>query len=166
MLELIGTIAVITSVLVFAWQARELAKQSRIANQVAGAETNRELLLMFRDVHRVFIDHPGLWPQFYDQVAEPPNAEDEVRLRVVAEMYADALQVALETVNRLASYERYADAWRAYISSMLSSSQVLRRVPREHPEGWPELAAMVQAFDASHAPADPPAIAHAKLSDH
>ena len=162
MLELIGTVAVIASVLVFAWQARELARQSRIANQVAGAETNRELLLMFRDVHRVFIDHPGLWPQFYDQAAEPPSAEDEVRLRVVAEMYADALQVALETVNRLASYERYADAWREYINTMLASSQALRKVPRDHPEGWPELAVMVQAYDASH----PSRSAAAELADH
>jgi hypothetical protein len=165
-LELVGTIAVITSVLVFAWQARELAKQSRIANEVAGAETNRELLLMFRDVHRVFIDHPGLWPQFYDQAVQPPNADDEVRLRIVAEMYADALQVALESVNRLASYERYADAWRAYIGSMLASSQALRRVPRDHPEGWPELAAMVKAYEASQPPAPPRATVDAQLPDH
>ena len=166
MLELIGTIAVITSVLVFAWQARELAKQSRIANQVAGAETNRELLMMFRDVHRVFIDHPGLWPQFYDQTTEPPSAEDQVRLKIVAEMYADSLQVALESSIRVASYRRYADAWRTYTTTAVASSEALRKVPRDHPEAWPELAALVQAYDASHPPSPRAATGHQHAPDH
>ena len=35
-MQLAATIAVVVSVLVFAFQARELARQSRLANEVAG----------------------------------------------------------------------------------------------------------------------------------
>ena len=53
----VGTAAVIASVLVLALQARELAKHARVANEVASAETNRELIRRFADVHRVFTPH-------------------------------------------------------------------------------------------------------------
>ncbi len=54
-----GTIAVIASVLVLAYQARSLATHARIANEVAGAEANRELLTWWHDsVFRVFVVYP------------------------------------------------------------------------------------------------------------
>jgi hypothetical protein len=149
-MDVVGTIAVIASVLVLAFQARELAKQSRIANEVAGAETNRELIRMLVPVHRVFIDYPELRQHFYNQSAAAPNERDQARLVEIAEMFADALQVAVETVDRLASYQRYTDAWKDSADTLLASSSTLRSVVRDHPSWWPGLDPLVAAYDASH----------------
>lgn len=158
-MAVVGTIAVIASVLVLAFQARELAKQSRIANEVAGAETNRELITMFVPVHRVFIDYPELRGQFYDQSPAAPNDHDRVRLLEVAEMMADALQVAVETVDRLASYQRYTDAWKDSAYTVLLTSSTLRLVVRDHPGWWPTLESLVAAYEASQkAPPEHPAV--------
>jgi hypothetical protein len=152
----IGTVAVVISVLVLAYQGRELAKHARIANQVASAETNRELLLMWRGVHEVFIEHPDLRAQFYDPSPAALTGADSVRLIVVSEMAADALQVGVETVDTLAAYQRYREPWLEYAETALASSASLRSVVRDQPSAWPGLAAMVVAFDASQpSPAAP-----------
>ena len=153
-MEVAGTVAVIASVLVLAFQARELAKQSRIANEVAGVETNRELITLLVPVHRVFIDYPDLRRHFYDQSPVAPSELDQARLVEIAEMYADALQVAVETVERLASYQRYTAAWKDSADSALASSSTLRSVVRAHPTWWPGLDPLIAAYDASY-PAPP-----------
>ena len=159
----IGTVAVVISVLVLAYQGRELAKHARIANQVAAVETNRELLLMWRGVYEVFIDYPDLRAQFYDPSPTALAGADGVRLIVVSEMAADALQVGVETVDTLAAYKRYREPWLEYAETALASSASLRSVVRDQPSAWPGLATMVAAYDASQplpvAPAEatPPA---------
>jgi hypothetical protein len=141
-------------VLVLAFQARELAKQSRIANQVAGAETNRELITLLVPVHRVFIDYPELRQHFYDQSPVAPSELDQARLVEIAEMYADAHQVAVDTAERLAPYQRFTDAWKDSADTVLASSSTFRSVVRAHPTWWPGLDPLIAAYDASH-PAPP-----------
>ena len=43
-MELVATLAVVVSVLVLAYQGRELARHTRVANEVAGTEAHREIL--------------------------------------------------------------------------------------------------------------------------
>jgi hypothetical protein len=145
-----GTIAVIASVLVLAFQARELAKHARIANQVAAVETNRELLMMFHNVYREFLEQPQLRAHFYDESPVAPTEDDRVRIRVLSEMLADSLQVGLETVTRLATYERYAEPWREYVEASLGSSSSVRSLVRDHPAFWPSLVPIVTAYELAH----------------
>jgi hypothetical protein len=149
-LEVAGTIAVIASVLVLAYQARELAKHSRIANQVAAVETNRELLMMFHNVYRVFLERPELRAHFFDESSAAPTADDRVRIRVVSEMVADCLQVGLETVSRLATYERYAEPWRDYVEMTVNGSSSIRSLVRDNPTFWPSIVPLVESYDAAH----------------
>ena len=81
-----ATIAVIVSVLVLAFQARSLAEHARIANEVAGAETNREVLSMWANAQRVFIEYPDLKAHYLDESPTPPSALERVRLLAVSEM--------------------------------------------------------------------------------
>jgi hypothetical protein len=151
----VGTIAVVASVLVLAYQGRELAKHTRIANEVAGVETNRELITMYQRIYRVFIDYPELRPQFFDETTEAPSDRDRVRLRVLAEMTADAHQVGLETVDRLAAYEDYRAPWREYVSVAVAHSSTLRSLVRELPSAWPGVVELADAHDRASPPSPP-----------
>jgi hypothetical protein len=151
----VGTIAVVASVLVLAYQARELAKHTHIANEVAGVETNRELITMYQRIHQVFIDYPELRPQFFDEATKAPSEQDTIRLRELAEMTADAHQVGLETADRLASYEQYRAPWREYVSVSVAHSSTLRSVLRTLPSAWPSVIELADAHDRAVPPAPP-----------
>ncbi len=87
-MALIGTIAVVVSVLVLAYQGRELAGHTRIANEVAGTQAHRELLFHWKSVIDVFVRHPELHPLYLGQASGTPTPEDAVRLAVIAEQHA------------------------------------------------------------------------------
>ena len=144
-----ATIAVILSVLVLAFQARSLAEHARIANEVAGAETNREVLSMWASAQRVFIEYPELRAHYLDESPTPPSALERVRLLAVSEMCADVLQVAVESADRLAPFRRYAEPWRDYATQAIESSSTLRSVIRDLPTAWPGMMPFVAAYDAS-----------------
>ena len=148
-----GTIAVIASVLVLAYQARSLATHARIANEVAGAEANRELLTWWHDsVLRVFVEYPETRALLYDASVQPADAAQQVRLQVVSEMAADALQVALETAGRLAPFTRYQEPWKEYAAAQVASSSAIRSVVRGMPNAWAALAPLVEAYDHANPP--------------
>ena len=83
-MQLAATIAVVVSVLVFAFQARELARQSRLANEVAVTRSHGEIVLHWKKVMDVFIRYPELHAYYFDQTPDRPSASDAVRLGVVA----------------------------------------------------------------------------------
>lgn len=105
-MQLAATIALGVSVLVFAFQARELARQSRLANELAGIRSHGEIVLHWKKLMDVFIQYPELRAYYFDQAADTPNATDFVRLGVIAEQHADCLEVLLATTNQLAPYIR------------------------------------------------------------
>lgn len=152
----------VVSVLVFAFQARELARQSRLANEVALAanevaatQAYRELLLYYKRVIDVFIRHPELHGRFFGEATETLGAADRVRLQVVAEQLAAMLDVALLTSRQLASYGWIVDEWKSFITKEVTSSPVFRSIVRDNPGEWPQLEPFVADFDASQAAAEP-----------
>ena len=97
-MEFVATFAVVASVLVFAYRARELARQSRMGNEVAGNQAYREILRDSKQFTDVFLQYPELHAYYYDQTPNTPSATDSVRLAVIADQHADWLDVALVTV--------------------------------------------------------------------
>lgn len=81
-MQLAATIAVVLSVLVLAAQARELARQSRLVNEVAGTRTHGEIVLHWKRVMDAFIRHSELHAYYFDQTRDTPSAPDKVRLGV------------------------------------------------------------------------------------
>jgi hypothetical protein len=142
-MEYVATIAVVASVLVFAYQARELARQSRMGNEVAGTQAHREISFHWKALMDVFIEYPELNAYYYDETPNPPSATDSVRLAVIAEQHADWLEVAHVTTSQLRSYE-YAGMWGEwddYITRVVGSSSLLRSTIRGNGE-WSEWAAL------------------------
>ena len=149
-MEFVATIAVVASVLVFAYQARELARQSRLGNEVAGNQAYREILRDSKQFTDVFIQYPELQAYYYDQTPNTPSANDSVRLRVIADQHADWLDVALVTVRQLKSYESTGVTyeWDDYITRVVGSSSLLRSTIREFRD-WPTLDPFVARYDES-----------------
>jgi hypothetical protein len=149
-MQFVATIAVVASVLVFAYQARELARQSRVGNEVAGTQAYRDILRDSKQFTDVFIQYPELDAYYYDQTPNTPTATDSVRLAVIAEQHADWLEAALVTTRQLKSYEYTGVTyeWDDYIRRAVGSSSLLRSTIRDTPD-WPTLDPFVSRYDES-----------------
>ena len=149
-MQFVATIAVVASVLVFAYQARELARQSRVGNEVAGTKAHREILLHWKEVSDVFIQYPELHACYFDQTPDPPSATDSVRLRVIADQHADFLDAVLITSKQLKSYEYtgLTYEWDDYITRAVGSSSILRSTIRDTAD-WPTLDPFISRYDES-----------------
>jgi hypothetical protein len=149
-MEFVATIAVVASVLVFAYQARELARQSRVGNEVAGTQAHREILLHWKEVSDVFIRYPELHAYYYDQTPNTPSATDSVRLKVIADQHADFLDAVLITSKQLASYEYtgLTYEWDDYTTKVVGSSSTLRSTIRDTGD-WTNLDPFVSRYDES-----------------
>ncbi|HEU0195156.1 MAG TPA: hypothetical protein VFQ71_13210 [Gaiellales bacterium] len=153
-MEIIGTIAVVVSVLVLAYQGRELAGQTRVANEVAATRAHRELLFHWKSVLDVFVRHPELHALYYAETAGSPDADDAVRLDVIAEQHADWLNTALMTETQLESfpviYANWVGGWHAFTVNAIAASPALRALIRSRPKEWP----MLDPILADHRPAE------------
>ena len=149
-MQLVATLAVVVSVLVLAYQGRELAGNTRVANEVAGTQAHRELLLHYKAVTDAFIRYPELDAYFFDKTTETPSAHDSVRLSFVADQYADWLHAGFVTSQRLASYAHWGEEWTSYIPQALTSSSWLRATIRDNPGVYPSVEPFVADYDASH----------------
>lgn len=147
-MEFVATIAVVASVLLLAYQTREVAIQSRVGNEVAGTEAHREILLHWKVLMDVFIQQPELHAYYYDQTPNTPSANDSVRLAVIAEQHADWLENCVLT-SQLRSYDWVAlyGGWDNYIASSLGSSSILRSIIRDG--DWPALDPFIFRYDES-----------------
>lgn len=154
--EIVGTIAVVVSVLVLAYQGRELAGHTRTANEVAGTQAQRELLLYWKQVIDVFVQRPELHGLYFGQPSRPASADDAIRLDVIAEQHADWLDTALMTEAQLGSFlsRKQVGGWRAFAADAIGQSPVLRTLIRRRPTEWPLLDPLVADYDSAHPEAD------------
>jgi hypothetical protein len=148
-MQAIGTIALVVSVLVLAYQSREVARQSRIANHVAGLQADSAITQLSTKISDVFIQYPELRSRFFDDLPSP-SSPTEARLLTVADQYADVLQIALDTTTRLGPHGWETEDIRAWAASMVESSTHLRAIIRDNPGLWPPLEPLLASHDASH----------------
>ena len=151
MLQFIGTVAVVVSVLVLAYQTRDVARQTRLANEVAGTVAHRDLAFNWRRWAKVFIHHPELHGMYFGELDTEPSDADRVRLAVVAEGHADWLEAGLTTERALASYEFVTAIgyWGdEYVPWVMASTPGLRKVMRDQPDTWPQLNAHLARYDS------------------
>jgi hypothetical protein len=148
MLQFIGTLAVVVSVLILAYQTRDLARQTRLANQVAGTVAQRDLVFNWRRWAHVFIDHPELHGMYFGEPDTEPSDADRVRLAVIAEAHADWLEAGLTTEQALASYSSYTVVWNTYVPWVMASTPGVRQVMRDQPDTWPLLNEHLARYDS------------------
>jgi len=153
-MALAGTIAVVISVLVLAYQGRELAGHTRVANEVAGTNAHRELIFHWKAILDVFVERPGLYDLYYGRATRTPSDEDAVRLKVIAEQHADWIESGLVSNNQLKSYTHIEDlvgTWDDFVAGELASSPILRSWIRAHPGMNPPVEPFLASYDTTHA---------------
>jgi hypothetical protein len=153
-MQLIATLAVVISVLVLAYQGRELAGHTRVANEVAGTEAHREILVHWKSIMDAFIEHPELHAHYFGETSGDATAGERVRLRMIAEQHADWLEAGLITNEQLRSYGRSIGDWTEYAADALASSPVLRSVVRQQPGTNPPVDILLADYDTSHGAED------------
>jgi hypothetical protein len=149
-MQFAATIAVVLSVLVLAFQARELAGQSRVANEVAGTQAHREIVFHWASVIApAFMRYPELSAYYFDETTATPSASERVRLKVIATQHADFLEVGLTTSRQLRSYVHDTGDWDDYATHRVAASAPLRSIIRDSPGLWPTLEPLVASYDAA-----------------
>ena len=140
-----SAIALIGTLLLVARQARSLARQTALANTLAVHRASNDPLTGIRLVYSMFVDHPETYRYFYGGAEFPPAAESElqdelaVRVRTIAELLADTLDLALATTDAVGIPERDRAGWEAAIDYWLSTSPTLRATIAAQPVVWPWL---------------------------
>jgi hypothetical protein len=153
-MQLAATIAVVVSVLMLAYQGRELAGHTRVANEVAGTDAHRELIFHWKAIVDVFIQRPELRAHYYGHASAAPSETDSVRLNVIAEQHADWLEAGTVSIAQLRSYTHIEDlvgTWHGFIAGEVDSSPTLRSWIRANPGMNPPLDPFLASYDAAHA---------------
>jgi len=140
MIEQITFATVVVSLLFLGWQSREVARQTRIANQTAGAAGLRDSLTHLHSVIQIFVEHPELRPYFYGGVDAPADIAQRAQVDTIAEMLADCMEASLEAGHTLDPFAPNLGDWQDYCRHVLDSSPVVRALVGEYPSWFPRVA--------------------------
>ncbi|MET7360530.1 hypothetical protein ABZS76_19060 [Streptomyces sp. NPDC005562] len=136
----IASIGVVVSLLISAWQTRELVRQTAISNGIAGASARYNGLERLHYVENFMAADPGLHAYFYGGADLPADGPERHRVQTVLRMLADTVDYGL-MVNELNPEIRSSDGWRSYALLLRASSPAFVRVVNEHPDWWAALSA-------------------------
>jgi hypothetical protein len=144
-LTVVSLLLVAITVAANSWQAREVARQTRIL-----ADTNRALLAhqaesTINQVTCIYLQYPELRPYFIDGAAEPSDEPIRTRVSVLAELIVDQMSLVIQ--SEVLFSEEYRKAWRAYFRDMATSSPAIREYWRER-RNWyePAMQAILDPF--------------------
>ncbi|MGW0592460.1 hypothetical protein [Streptosporangium sp. NPDC002607] len=123
-----------------AQQTRAATKQVRIGNAIAGASTTDSVFVNLHNALRIIIDHPELYPYFYESKPVPQSGETRVRVLVTAEMLCDVLSIGLRAAEQIPSTGHGLNLWRDYSLQMFKSCPAIGEVVDRDPDLWHYLA--------------------------
>jgi hypothetical protein len=139
-IQLVSAAVLLLSVGVLAWQAREFTRQTRIANQVAGANAQLASTERMNEVLGIFVQYPELRPYFYGGRTPSNDETSQQRLETIADMLADVVETSLDIAHRLPSFSYNLSDWEDYAQFMLTNGPVFRSWIDQHPHWFPTLA--------------------------
>ncbi|MCX5048262.1 MULTISPECIES: hypothetical protein [unclassified Streptomyces] len=143
MTDIFGVIAsmgVVVSLLVSAWQTRELSRQTAINNGVAGAAAIYNGMERLHHIEGMIAAQPEMYDYFYGSADLPTEETVRARVLVLTGMLADTVNYGL-MINALNPELKGYGGWRAFALRLRESSPALVHVVTEHPLWWPALSA-------------------------
>ncbi|MGH9197731.1 MAG: hypothetical protein ACRD1T_18560 [Acidimicrobiia bacterium] len=151
--ELVGLAVLVASVLLLAWQTWEVARQTRIANEVASAGAQLDSTNLLNSVLLVLVQDPGLRPYFYAGRHPPHDVSVQQKIEGVADMLADVVEANLDVGHRLSSFAHNLPDWEDYGRFLLRNSPQVKSWVTEHPVWFPWLAQMTRETEIADKPA-------------
>lgn len=139
------------SVVISHRQSREQARQTKVGTdnlELNSAAFNLDVDGQFtnglREVLNHFVGRPELRQYFTDGVSCPPDGPIAVRVRTIAEMLGDVLEVGLKISQRTMSADEQMIR-SGYCRDVLETCPALTRLVAEHPMWWPAITAVYDA---------------------
>jgi len=136
---IVGLASVTLSLLIAAWQTRQLTRQTRISNMTGSASAYIGSAQLVASAHAPLLQDPSLRAYFYDDKECGADDSNRLRLLTIAELMADACEYGL----MMASHLPVDQQWREYPKNLLASSPILRQVVLDSPRLWPRMASQV-----------------------
>jgi hypothetical protein len=141
----VSAFALVLSLLFLARQTRESARQSVLANQIAGLQAKSEIYSAVDRILYQFLMFPHLRKYFYEGIEIP--AEDEVgsdsgvrdQVLTFAELFCDAIETGLDTYRSVDPAADFRSPMDAYAHDIVEGSPAIRYLVSAHPGWWPNI---------------------------
>jgi hypothetical protein len=127
--------SVVLSLLFLARQTNELARQTRLSNQIGTLTGTHDALELLHDIQGIFTDKPELRSYFYDGRKCPRRGRQRAVILNLAEMMADAIDYGLMVVSLIPDTKEY-DGFRSFAVFMMQSSPAVHDLVNDHPEWY------------------------------
>lgn len=144
-LSVISSIGVVLSLLLIAWQNKQLTRQTeisndqaRISNEVGSITAAHSALALIHPLSWRLVDEPALQPYFTTDAPLPADPHECARVLMIANIFADTIENGLMVCDLRTHMANY-QGWPRFAISSMTSSPALRRVVNDHPEYWPRL---------------------------
>ncbi|GAA3443736.1 hypothetical protein GCM10018955_31740 [Planomonospora venezuelensis] len=144
-----GLVTTMVAIRYAARQSTAAAEQVRISNGIAGVTTTQGVFNLLHQTLRLFVEHPELYPYFYEAKPIPPKGKDRARIHMTAEMLADVLSSALQMSRQVPSAKDGLTPWVMYATHMVATCLPLQEVMKRHPGWWPHLESLSPLPDGS-----------------
>lgn len=154
LLPTISVIIAVASLLFSGWQARLLSRQTALQNASAGTSTLQQIFTWLHNVQTLILREPRLLPYFRGGLQPELTADEEARLRLIAAMYCDVLNIGLHEQANISSTSSF-DEWRQFCSGMLDTCPVLRNEVISKPAAYPLLARIAGVNPSQTLPSTP-----------
>ena len=147
---IVSAFALVLSVLFLARQTRESARQSVLANQLAGLQAKSEIYSTVDRILYQFLEFPHLRRYFYEgselpeaaEVGTAADARDQVL--AFAELFCDAIERGLDTYRSIEPAADFRSPMDTYARDIVEGSPAIRFLVNDHPGWWPNLEAWIQ----------------------
>jgi hypothetical protein len=145
----VSAFALVLSLLFLARQTRESARQSVLANQLAGLQAKSEIYSTVDRILYQFLEFPHLRKYFYEGVEIPGDNEVEaqsgVREQVLtfAELFCNAIERGLDTYRSVDPAADFRSPMDTYANDIVEGSPAIRYLVGAHPGWWPNIEAWV-----------------------
>ena len=144
LVSIVGIVGVIISLLFTAWQAGVLARQTKIQNATASASTLQQLFTWLHTVQTLLLSEPKFLPYFRGGEQVPLTSEEEARMKLLAGMYCDVLNIGLHELDVVSSTKSYEN-WSRYCHEMVEQCPVVAEEAFAKPHGYPRLVGLMSS---------------------
>ena len=146
---IVSAFALVLSVLFLARQTKESARQSVLANQLAGLQAKGEIYSTVDRILLQFLEFPHLRKYFYEGIEIPAavevGADRDVRDQVLtfAELFCDAIERGLDTYRSVEPAADFRSPMDTYARDIVEGSPAIRYLVQLHRGWWPNLEAWI-----------------------
>ncbi len=140
--EVLSLVALVGSVLVLAWQSKEVATATRLASRATVEGAISDVAVHLGGVLQTMVTYPHLRQYVYDGVPLPASGEERARAETLCELLCDAAETTLEVTARLPHADDALIGWTLYARSILDSSPTCAAIVSANPSWYPRLSSV------------------------